>query len=362
MNPVFPSNRDTEGGAGSGFAGDWGGLRPRFEDPMSWSLPMASVGKIDLRIHALFLLFVVIELARATLVDRDSGGYAPLALPWTALWLIFLWWLVLAHEVGHTVVARMLGGKPREILMWPLGGLARARTYPGWSAYLLTSLAGPAVNLIVFVVLGSVLLWQTGNMSVVFPPPLLDSEFLAPGIVATADSWFLTGLFIIHWANAIVLAFNLLPLFPFDGAHIVLALVWRSKGYVPAMRVVARMGVIGAVVLGILAILLASGVNAAYTIALAFFCGLISVNSMRRLEFTEEMLEDSESGEGFEYSDSPEESGVIGRFTATVDRKQNPKVDQILEKIQTKGLKSLSFRERWALRRATRRHRKEKEQ
>ena len=34
-----------------------------------------------------------------------------------------------------------------------------------------------------------------------------------------------------------------------------------------------------------------------------------------------------------------------------------PKIDRILDKIRTKGMKSLSLRERWSLRRATRRRR-----
>ena len=83
-----------------GLGGDWGGVRPRVEDPMSWSLPMARLGGAELRIHALFLLFVLVQLARAVVADRDPDAYAPLDLPWTAVWLIFLWWVVLAHELG----------------------------------------------------------------------------------------------------------------------------------------------------------------------------------------------------------------------------------------------------------------------
>ena len=132
MSPTFVPNRASDDERPGGLGGDWGGIRPKIEDPMSWSLPMARLGRAELRIHGLFLLFILIQLARAVVAPRDSEAYAPLDLPWTAVWLIFLWWIVLAHELGHTLVNRAMGGAPSEILMWPLGGLARVRTRPGW--------------------------------------------------------------------------------------------------------------------------------------------------------------------------------------------------------------------------------------
>ena len=359
MNSMFAPNRAPESESSGGIGGDWGGVRPRPEDPMSWSLPMARIGGADLRIHALFLLFILVQLARAVIADSDPDSHGPIGVAWTAVWLIFLWWIVLLHELGHAAINRLLGFGASEILMWPLGGLARARSVGGWRAQLLRALGGPVVNVIIFLVLAPILYTQTQSFAVAFPLPLLDSEQLAPAIVLTAESWLLTALFIVQWANAIVLAFNILPIFPFDGAHVLHAILWRSVGIVRATRIISRISIAGSVLMGVLAILLATGINSAYIIAIAFFCGFVGAGSLRKLEFTEEALEELDHVERVEFTDSERESGVVGRIHGSVPGKGNPKIDRILDKIRTKGMKSLSLRERWSLRRATRRRRED---
>ena len=45
-----------------GAGGDWKGVPPRVDNPMSWSLPLFRLSGIDVRIHLIFLAVIVIEL------------------------------------------------------------------------------------------------------------------------------------------------------------------------------------------------------------------------------------------------------------------------------------------------------------
>jgi len=361
MTPRQFTNEESTGGIGC----DWSGMRPRVDDPMSWSLPVARIAGFHVRIHALFLLFVLVQLGRALIADGDPDGGGPLGVVWTGVWLVFLLIVVLLHELGHAFVGRRLGGPDGVILMWPLGGLSFPRLVGGWRNNLVHALGGLGVNVVIFLVLGTILFVQTGSLTVVLPPPLLDSELLGPAIVLTARSWLLTALFMAHWANIVVLVFNLLPLQPFDGARILHAACWRSVGYVRAMRIACRIGLVGSILLGIGVILVADGINAAWMIALAFFCGYASYATLRSMEYTEGVLEELDPRERVEFHDDPEGSGVVGRISSADSGSpdqggDNPRVDRILDKIRKGGISSLSLWERWLLRRATKRRRGER--
>lgn len=352
---------------GGGAGGDWQGIRPRADNPMSWSLPMLRIARIDVRIHVFFLAVVLIELARAAVAGREAGAGVPLGVAWTAVALIFLWWLVLAHECAHQLASRSLGGTSTEVLMWPLGGLALPQLPQSVRAHLLVALAGPAVNVLIFVVLAIVLWFGTGSYAATVPA-LLDPDGIMKGIITTAGSWWLTALFIAHWMNLLLLAANLLPIFPFDGGRVLHAILWQSQGYVAAMRVTARVGLICAVCFGIAAIIFERGAWAAYMIAIAFFCGYVCYSSLRKLEFTESEME-KPTDEGWTPVESEED--VVARISGapTEDVQQSRReekaqesasqLDVVLDKIRVSGIKSLSFRERRLLRKATRQRRKD---
>ena len=40
--------------------GDWQGIRPTLDNPLSWSLPVGRCFGIAVRVHLIFLVFVVI--------------------------------------------------------------------------------------------------------------------------------------------------------------------------------------------------------------------------------------------------------------------------------------------------------------
>ena len=90
-------------------------------DPMSWSIPVFRAFGIPVKVH-LFFFIVTIGLFLAQMrrrQDNPSGGSTSSCSPSSLLFGI-----ILLHEFGHCFGARYVGGDAKEILIWPLGGLA----------------------------------------------------------------------------------------------------------------------------------------------------------------------------------------------------------------------------------------------
>src|SRR5207302_6013254 len=64
---------------------------------------------------------------------------------------------VLFHELGHCYAARMVDGDARDIMLWPLGGLAFCEVPNTPRANFITAAGGPAVNLLLCIGCGVVL-------------------------------------------------------------------------------------------------------------------------------------------------------------------------------------------------------------
>src|SRR5579862_8211454 len=102
--------------------------RPYYRDrgtgpgnPLMWLLSgSVSLGTwfgINVRVHASMIAFIVLTL----LMPSSMGGWHNAV---TSMALLFV--IVLLHEFGHCLGSYMVGGRPSEILMHPLGGLAYA--------------------------------------------------------------------------------------------------------------------------------------------------------------------------------------------------------------------------------------------
>ena len=199
--------------------GDWQGMRPTLDNPMTWSVRLGRFAGITVRVHVIFLLFIIVELLRAATgsADRDdpfSHGLAPVAIAMGCLFVI-----VLLHEFGHCLACRKVGGSADEILMWPLGGLAYCRPPDHWKAHLITVLGGPMVNVVLCLIAGSMLGVITGQWwEVAVPNPfrLTSAVVHAEGV----SPWLLMILFWINALSFVLLLFNLLPIFPVDGGRI----------------------------------------------------------------------------------------------------------------------------------------------
>lgn len=144
--------------------------------------------------------------------------------------------LVLLHEFGHSLACRSTGGTSNQIVLWPLGGVAYVTPPPRPGAHLWSLAAGPLVN---FVVL-----------------PIL---FVAWALVSHGgwaelrpDAYeFVRSVAII---NAVLLIFNLLPIYPLDGGQILRSLLWFGIGPTRSLKVAASIGFAGVAGLVALAI------------------------------------------------------------------------------------------------------------
>src|SRR5438045_6923429 len=106
---------------------------------MGWSLNIGSVAGTAIRVHVTFLLF----LAWIFGVSYVSGG--PQAAWNGLLFMVLLFLCVLLHEFGHIFTARAFGVTTPDVILLPIGGVARLERIPEKpSEELLVALAGPA--------------------------------------------------------------------------------------------------------------------------------------------------------------------------------------------------------------------------
>ncbi len=118
---------------------------------MSWSLNIGSVAGTAIRIHVTFLLF----LAWIFGVNYFSGGPQ---VAWSSLLFVVLLFLcVLLHEFGHIFTARGFGVRTPDVILLPIGGVARLERIPEKpSEEFLIAIAGPAVNVVIALLLMAV--------------------------------------------------------------------------------------------------------------------------------------------------------------------------------------------------------------
>lgn len=358
---MYGGNRwegDDEGGGrrrsrGGGARGRGGGFAARFatmgDNPFTWSLPLGRVAGIRVRVHLMYVLWLAIELAVAASAGADT-------LRWKALTLGSLFVLVLLHEFGHCFACRWVGGTADDILMWPLGGLAFCRPPHRWKASLITTLGGPMVNVVLLPVFGGALLAVTGSWdAVVFNP-------FAPG-AAGNDAFLSAGwaglvLWALHYANAALLAFNMLvPMFPMDCGRVVQELLWWRIGYRRSMQVAVTLGLVVASVMAVTSFV----TDQPLLLAVAVFGGVTCWVERARLRY---LATDDAWGPGVVWegagggatglggSRDPEEPDVEwahlkAKASARQEQaKRDAELDRLLDKIRVKGMGSLSKAER----------------
>src|SRR4051794_562190 len=106
---------------------------------MRWSYRMGAIAGTDIKVHATFLLIV----GWWALIGYSEAGAA--GALFRALELIALFACVLFHEFGHILMARRFGVRTPDVILLPIGGVARLERIPDEPRQeLLIALAGPA--------------------------------------------------------------------------------------------------------------------------------------------------------------------------------------------------------------------------
>ncbi|HEX5575878.1 MAG TPA: site-2 protease family protein, partial [Gemmatimonadales bacterium] len=186
---------------------------------MRWSYRIGSIAGTDIKVHVTFLLLVgwwaLIGYQEAGTSGAVSG----------ALSLLALFACILLHEFGHILMARRFGVRTPDVILLPIGGVARLERIPDEPKQeLLIALAGPAVTLAIIVVLYTMLRATAGPVNLLQLTP--ETPFLA----------FLVAV------NIYLLLFNLIPAFPMDGGRVLRALLASRLGLLRGTRIAATLG------------------------------------------------------------------------------------------------------------------------
>jgi Zn-dependent protease/predicted transcriptional regulator len=186
---------------------------------MRWSYRIGSIAGTDIKVHVTFLLIV----GWWALIGYSEAGLSGALL--RALALLALFTCILLHEFGHILMARRFGVRTPDVILLPIGGVARLERIPDEPRQeLLIALAGPAVTLVIAGVLVAALRLSGSHASV---------------LQLTENQPFLAQL---AAANIYLLLFNLIPAFPMDGGRVLRALLASRLGLLRGTRIAATLG------------------------------------------------------------------------------------------------------------------------
>jgi len=271
-------------------------------DPMSWALPVFRAFGVPVKLHVFFIIVTLGLFIRQVTAKDNPIGAGDVFL----FTVVLLFLVILIHEFGHCFAGRAVGGEPREIMLWPLGGLASIELPNVPRAHFLTAAAGPGTNALICVVVAVPLLvvgyvptlnplanpfvsemynfkdgrdhtseyglkvyhpgtsdqlpqsvlydaltkrQETGFQSRVAWKPETAAEVAAAmgGERAVAPGWavWLNRTF---WLSWVLFLFNLVPAYPLDGGQMLQAVIWGRSDLRRGVTVAAYTGFAFAVV------------------------------------------------------------------------------------------------------------------
>lgn len=174
----------------------------------AWSL-------FNFRGHRVYMepwfLLLIAFFAFATVNARTQG--ALILVENLLVWGPTLFLGILLHEFGHAAAIKYFGFGPSRIILQGFGGVTinERRGHSPPKASIAISLAGPAASLALAGV--SLMLWYGYSAFVLGSPPTTDiSQY---GLIGR----FLS---VMAFINVVWAIFNLLPINPLDGGHVVL--------------------------------------------------------------------------------------------------------------------------------------------
>ncbi|WGT50514.1 site-2 protease family protein [Thioclava nitratireducens] len=187
---------------------------------MSWSYSLGKIGGTVLRVHVTFVLLIIWITATAWAAEGPQAALVNM------LFILSVFACVVLHEFGHATMAARFGVRTPDITLLPIGGLARLERIPeNPKQEILIAVAGPAVNVVIFLIL-TIFLGGRGWLSDL---QSLDNP--------AQSFWGRLAL-----VNALLVAFNLIPAFPMDGGRVFRAALALFMDRVKATQVAARTG------------------------------------------------------------------------------------------------------------------------
>jgi Zn-dependent protease/CBS domain-containing protein len=179
---------------------------------MGGSFTIGRAFGIDVKVHWTFFLLLIF-FAFLGFQDTES----PLGALVSIVVIVALFFCVLLHEFGHSLVAQRLGIQIPDITLLPIGGVARLKSLPDKPAdEVKIAIAGPLVNVVLAPIFFGVAL-------------LLGADLLAPSSPFSG-------------VGSVGAVFNLIPAFPMDGGRVLRGLLATRLGPVRATDVAAAVG------------------------------------------------------------------------------------------------------------------------
>jgi Zn-dependent protease len=316
---------------------------------LTGSVPLFSIFGVRVRMHASMIVFVAFELLTST----GPTGLGPRnAL--TAMIILFA--SVLLHEFGHIYGSRAMGGRGNDILIWPLGGLAYAEPPQRPWPCLITTACGPLVNILICLVTGVILLAASRTEQGI--PWFPFATGLKSFIPTTTFTYYVFWVFLVNYALA---AFNLLMVFyPFDGGRIVQELLWFKFGYYRSMMFATAVGMVGAAIVAMVGLAYLS----LLLVLIAGFGFHTCFQQRAQLKQIGPGEFESEALYASAYEPLTPKRRKASRWAlrrahkhARQEREEQKAIDIILARVSAHGMNSLTWFERRALRRATERQR-----
>ncbi len=332
--------------------------RPYYRDrsdatgsPLGWllygSFHLFTVAGIRVRMHASLALVIAFVLL-------FGWGFGP-SVAMRVQSVLMLFTVILLHEFGHCFAARSVGGSADEVLLTPLGGLAMAMAPRRPWAQFVTVAGGPAVNVVICLICGLGLYLTIG----IFPlgPWTFGSIYRGLG----DDGWLsvVPYLFMMYGISYWLFLFNLIPVFPLDGGQLLQSILWKPMGYYKSMLLTVNIGLGGSVVMAMVGIATFGRIGGGLLlIFIGIMCFLNCLNMRRQLLAAGPY--GLEEDEGIDYS-AAYDTGMpkrkrVSKWSAkraAADREEQQRIDAILAKVSAKGMNSLTWLEKRALKKAT---------
>lgn len=327
---------------------------------MQWWLPLLTAGRLVLRVHVVFVLFVAFELVLSVSGARLGLWHIGAALGALAV-------NVMLREVCRAWAAQSLGAEPMPVVLWPLGSLSGHEVPGPRLARIVVAMSGTTIGAALSVTLAGVLLLAGVSQELVFFNPL-DPAAVASRIGST-------GTLVLWWAYAVTLMvtlLNLIPIFPLDGGRVIEAAVADRSVRRAGILLASRVGMVASLVLFVAAMT----ASMVHLMGLAMFGGIICWLERRRAEFITEPGRPAWRARSDHRRPGPEQMDPLERLEADLDNLEaldldvgpevapspapkasgrnleaqiEAEVDAILAKISRSGLESLTPDERATL-------------
>ncbi len=179
---------------------------------MKSSLTLGRISGIKVGVHWTvgIIAFLVMSTVSRSVLPSFAPGFGTTAYLVASAGIVVAFLAsIVAHELGHSIVAQRNGVGVRSITLFALGGVASLEREPDSAgAAARIALAGPAVSL---------------GLGIAALGVSMSGVLVADGLLAASVLW-------IGLINLSLAVFNMIPALPLDGGRVLQAAMWHRTG------------------------------------------------------------------------------------------------------------------------------------